>query len=125
MCLPSTAIAAVALLTSFAAVGRAEHAFCPFCTAASQTLRQEIQTMDVVAIGKLISDDRADIDGLASFQINKILSGDTLLKPDQAIQATNVAKVYCPESATAAIKLACSAVTTSALKVKASPGEPR
>jgi len=88
MRLPSTAIAAVALLTSFAAVGRAEHAFCPFCTAASQTLRQEIQTMDVVAIGKLISDDRADIDGLASFQINKILSGDTLLKPDQAIQAT-------------------------------------
>jgi len=81
-------IATAIFITGLAGTGRAENAYCPFCTAASQTLRQEIQTMDVVAIGKLISDDRSDIDGLASFEIDKVLSGETLLKPDQAIQAT-------------------------------------
>lgn len=44
--------------------------------------------MDVVAIGNLISDDRDDIDGLASFKVEKILSGEALLKPEQSVQAT-------------------------------------
>jgi hypothetical protein len=61
---------------------------CPFCTAASQTLRQEMLSMDAVAFGSLVADDRAEIDGMASFKIDKVLVGDALIKVNQSIQAT-------------------------------------
>lgn len=82
----------MALIGCFALLGfaanAAETAVCPFCTAASQTIRQEIQSMDVVAIGRLESDGRKDIDGQAAFKIERVFVGETLLKTDQAIQAT-------------------------------------
>ena len=61
---------------------------CPFCTAASQTLRQELQSMDAVAIASLVTDERTDIDGLAAFKIEKVLTGQSLLKSNQSIQAS-------------------------------------
>ena len=53
---------AVLILTQ----GAISKAHCPFCTAASQTLRQELQSMDAVAFGRLVVDERSDIDGLAT-----------------------------------------------------------
>ncbi len=61
---------------------------CPFCSAASQTLRQEILSMDAVAIGRLETDGRTDVDGMAAFKIEKVLSGEKLIKVDQAIEAS-------------------------------------
>ncbi len=61
---------------------------CPFCSAASQTLRQEILSMDAVAIGRLETDGRADVDGPAAFKIEKVLLGEKLIKVDQAIEAS-------------------------------------
>ncbi|MEQ1829563.1 MAG: hypothetical protein ABL921_26615, partial [Pirellula sp.] len=67
---------------------RSEACACPFCAAASQTLRQELASMDAVAIGRLVTDERTEIDGVASFTIEKVLLGDALLKVNQSIQAT-------------------------------------
>ena len=61
---------------------------CPFCSAASQTLRQEIMSMDAVAIGRLETDGRTDVDGTAAFRIEKVLSGEKLIKLDQQIDAS-------------------------------------
>ncbi len=62
--------------------------YCPFCSAASQTLRQEILSMDAVAIGRLETDGRTDVDGSAAFKIEKVLSGQKLIKVDQSIEAS-------------------------------------
>lgn len=61
--------------------------YCPFCSAASQTLRQEIMSMDAVAIGRLQTDGRTDVDGSAAFLIEKVLSGEKLIKLEQQIEA--------------------------------------
>jgi hypothetical protein len=82
-----TSILSLSLATPRTPANSAEVA-CPFCTAASQTLRQELQSMDAVAFGRLVADERTDIDGLASFTIEKVLAGDKLLKVNQSIQAT-------------------------------------
>lgn len=60
---------------------------CPFCSAASQTLRQESLSMDAVAIAHLVSDGRADIDGNATFEIESILRGTSLLEIGQKVEA--------------------------------------
>jgi hypothetical protein len=64
---------------------------CPFCSAVKQTLRQEMETMDAVAIGQLVIDPTAksnEIDGEAKFTILKVLKGDKLIAAGQVIQAT-------------------------------------
>jgi len=64
---------------------------CPFCSAVKQTLRQEMETMDAVAIGQLVIDPTAksnEIDGEAKFTVLKVLKGDKLIATDQVIQAT-------------------------------------
>ncbi len=48
---------------------------CPFCSAASQTIRQEMLSMDIVAIATLEPDGRPDIDGNATFLIERVLRG--------------------------------------------------
>jgi hypothetical protein len=60
---------------------------CPFCTAASQTLRQESLSMDAVAIASLVTDGRLDIDGNATFEVEQILRGESLLEKGQKIEA--------------------------------------
>lgn len=68
---------------------RAEEAAecCPFCSAASQTLRQESLSMDAVAIASLQSDGRLDIDGNATFVVERVLRGETLLQKGQKVEA--------------------------------------
>lgn len=60
---------------------------CPFCSAASQTLRQESLSMDAVAIASLVSDGRVDIDGNATFVVERVLRGESLLEKGQKVQA--------------------------------------
>lgn len=61
---------------------------CPFCSAASQTLRQESQSMDAVAIASLQTDGRADIDGNATFVVERVLRGESLLEKGQKVEAS-------------------------------------
>lgn len=63
-------------------------AVCPFCSAAGQTLRQEMESMDVVAIATLVPDGRKEIDGSASFKIEQILKGDQHVKLGDKFAAT-------------------------------------
>ncbi|MFN4907113.1 MAG: hypothetical protein ACK6AO_10765 [Planctomycetota bacterium] len=65
---------------------RAENA-CPFCSAASQTLRQESLSMDAVAIASLVTDGRVDIDGNATFVVERVLRGESLLEKGQKVEA--------------------------------------
>ena len=60
---------------------------CPFCSAASQTLRQESVSMDAVAIATLSSDGRTDIDGSATFVVERVLRGNNLLEKGQKVEA--------------------------------------
>ena len=60
---------------------------CPFCSAASQTLRQESLSMDAVAIAHLVTDGRIDIDGNATFEVESILRGNNLLEVGQKVEA--------------------------------------
>jgi len=66
--------------------GRAEA--CPFCSAVSQTLRQEMQTMDAVVIATSIQDDRLrDPDsGEVEMRVEKVLKGDAI-EPQQVVTA--------------------------------------
>ena len=60
---------------------------CPFCSAASQTLRQESLSMDAVAIATLVNDGRVDIDGNATFVVERVLRGESLLEKGQKVEA--------------------------------------
>jgi hypothetical protein len=66
---------------------RAEECSCPFCSAASQTLRQESLSMDAVAIATLVTDGRIDIDGNATFLVERVLRGESLLEKGQKVEA--------------------------------------
>ena len=68
-------------------VVRAEECSCPFCSAASQTLRQESLSMDAVAIATLVTDGRIDIDGNATFLVERVLRGESLLEKGQKVEA--------------------------------------
>jgi len=84
--LPLTLLAA-----GFAGIGLCKPSLaecnCPFCSAASQTLRQESLSMDAVAIASLVSDGRLDIDGNATFLVERVLRGDSLLAKGQKVEA--------------------------------------
>lgn len=62
---------------------------CPFCTAVKQTLRQEIETMDAVAIGKLIGSNNTEemIQGQGEFRIVSLIKGDQLVSDQKSIVA--------------------------------------
>ncbi len=59
---------------------------CPFCSAVKQTIRQEMESMDVVAIGTLLPDGRTEgssSDGRAHFRIVSVLRGSEVVQPDE------------------------------------------
>lgn len=62
--------------------------FCPFCTAVSQTLRQEISQTDVVT---LASYDSTESDSVATFQVKKILKG-SLVKVGEKVRVNYFGK---------------------------------
>ncbi len=62
-------------------LAEANGAYCPFCSAVSQTLRQEMEAMDVVAIGQIVKGSETDAD--AEFIITKVIRGDSLIQEKQ------------------------------------------
>lgn len=79
-----TCAAAVAAL----ALGASVQA-CPFCSAVSQTLRQEMATMDAVVIATAVEGPTARNaeTGDVQMKIEKVLKGQEHVKPGQLIQA--------------------------------------
>ena len=63
-------------------LGNAAAAFadtcCPFCSAVSQTLRQEMEAMDAVAIAKIVKGTETESD--AEFEMVSVIRGDNLIR---------------------------------------------
>src|SRR5437868_4812050 len=82
-------VAAVALVAIFTG-GRLAIA-CPFCTAASQTFSEELKTMDVAVIARLVkvpeqSNKAGDEIQKATFEIYQIVKGEGLIKPKEKFE---------------------------------------
>lgn len=62
---------------------------CPFCSAVSQTLRQEMQAMDAVAIATAVHGDisRNQESGEVTMKIDKVLKGQDLITAGQEVRA--------------------------------------
>lgn len=75
----SFAVIAVAWLGSIS-VSLAD-SFCPFCSAVSQTLRQEMEAMDAVAIAKIVKGTETESD--AEFEMIHVIRGDTQIHVNQ------------------------------------------
>jgi hypothetical protein len=54
---------------------------CPFCSAVSQTLRQEMEAMDAVAIAKIVKGSETESD--AEFEMHSVIRGDKLIHVNQ------------------------------------------
>ena len=54
---------------------------CPFCSAVSQTLRQEMEAMDAVAIAKIVKGSETEAD--AEFEMLSVIRGDKLIHVNQ------------------------------------------
>ena len=84
------ATAGVVLLASLVAIPLAKS--CPFCQATALTFTEEMASMDVVVIARLVEPPMAKADAdsnelpKAKFQIEKILKGNGLIKEKQTIQ---------------------------------------
>jgi hypothetical protein len=84
-------VAAIGFVGPLVAMGTA----CPFCSATAQTFSEEISTMDVVVIARLVAlppkKERAD-EGFgadipkAKFEIVRVIKGDRLAKPKETIE---------------------------------------
>ena len=58
---------------------------CPFCSAVSQTLRQEMKSMDAVILAEVVGSGESETD--AEFKVLEVIKGDALVKPNQLIRA--------------------------------------
>jgi hypothetical protein len=65
---------------------------CPFCSASGQTMRQEMETMDVVGIASLVSASESSTDSFGSFRFEKIVKGSLLITPGFEPEATYFGK---------------------------------
>lgn len=63
---------------------------CPFCSAVSQTLRQEMSAMDTVAIARIVPGTETDSD--AEFSVVNVIRGDNLISPEQAVRVNYFGK---------------------------------
>ncbi len=67
---------------------------CPFCSAVSQTLRQEMEAMDAVVIAEATADSiRNEETGEVLLKVVSVLKGDDLVKPDSALSVVYYGKV--------------------------------
>ena len=78
-------IAAVAIAIVAGSLGGARAEACPFCSAVSQTFSEEIGTMDVAVIAKLVkvpppSNKAGDEVQKATFQVVQVVKGEGLVK---------------------------------------------
>jgi len=81
------AVAAIVMASGGVAVAWA----CPFCSAVSQTFSEEINTMDVAVIAKLVkvppaSDKPGDEIAKATFEVAQVIKGEGLVKPGEKIE---------------------------------------
>jgi hypothetical protein len=87
----AVSLAAIGVVGPLVARGMA----CPFCSATAQTFSEEIGTMDVVVIARLVAlppkKEKAE-DGFgaevpkAKFEIERIIKGESLAKPKESIE---------------------------------------
>ena len=84
-------LAAIGFVGPLAAMGTA----CPFCSATAQTFSEEIGTMDVVVIARLVAlppkkakgeDEFGSEIPKAKFEIARVVKGEGLAKPKEAIE---------------------------------------
>src|SRR4051794_7570288 len=66
-------------------------AACPFCSAASQTFSEELGTMDVAVIARLVkvppqSDKANDEIQKATFEVEQIIKGEGLVRPQEKLE---------------------------------------
>ena len=54
---------------------------CPFCSAVSQTLRQEMEAMDAVGIAKIVKGTETESD--AEFEMVAVIRGEKLIRVNQ------------------------------------------
>jgi hypothetical protein len=76
-------LAATVSLSGFAA--KPGVASCPFCSAVSQTLRQEMKSMDAVVLAEVTGTGQTETD--AQFKVLEVLKGQQFVQPEQTIQA--------------------------------------
>lgn len=61
---------------------------CPFCSAVSQTIRQEVAVMDAVVIAEATRDSvRDEESGAVQLRVVKVLKGEQLVKPESMVTA--------------------------------------
>ncbi len=79
----------VALLTLFGATSSSLAWACPFCNAVSQTLRQEMASMDAVVIATSLQNDltRNKETGEVLMRVEKVLKGSDLIQVGQEVKA--------------------------------------
>ncbi len=77
-------VAAVAGLIGPSGAGVANET-CPFCSAVSQTLRQEMKSMDAVVLAEISGSGLTETD--AQFKVLEVLKGEKHIQPNQTIQA--------------------------------------
>ncbi len=58
---------------------------CPFCSAVSQTLRQEMKSMDAVVLAEVVGSGESETD--AEFKVLEVLKGEMHIKPAQTLHA--------------------------------------
>jgi hypothetical protein len=79
-------LTAVVLIGSLAFAKQA--VACPFCSAVSQTLRQEMEVMDAIAIAEATADSvRDELTGQVKLKVISVLKGENLIKPKETITA--------------------------------------
>lgn len=80
-----TALASyLVLLATVFNLDASEASACPFCNSVSQTLRQEMESMDAVAFGTIVPGSQSDED--AMFLVHTVLRGNELLKVGQKLR---------------------------------------
>ncbi|MCU0880724.1 MAG: hypothetical protein MUF06_23385, partial [Pirellulaceae bacterium] len=66
-------------------------AACPFCSAVAQTFTEEINSMDVAVIAKLVkipppSDEPGEELAKATFEVSQVIKGEGLVKKGEKIE---------------------------------------
>lgn len=82
----SLCLAATGWVTGWAIPANANNNNCPFCSAVSQTLRQEMKSMDAVVLAEIAGTGETETD--AQFKVLEVLKGEKHIQPNQTIQAS-------------------------------------
>lgn len=78
----------VPLILIFALFGQSTQLFaCPFCSAVSQTLRQEMSSMDAVVIAEAMDDIEPSESGEIVLTVKTVIKGDDLIKVKDTVKS--------------------------------------